>query len=103
MLALLDHKSQEITAVCQRFGVRQLILFGSASRQEDFRPGTSDIDFLVEFERDTPVQTLQQYFELRTELSAVLGHPVDLVGMDTITNPYLLKSINKDKEVVYAA
>ncbi len=103
MLALLKHKSPEIAALCQRFGVRQLVLFGSAARQKDFSPGTSDIDFLVEFERDTPVQTLQQYFELRTELSTVLGHPVDLVGMDTIDNPYLLKSINEDKEVVYAA
>ncbi len=103
MLALLKHKSPEIAVLCKRFGVRQLVLFGSAARQEDFSPGASDIDFLVEFESDTPVQTLQQYFELRTELSTVLGHPVDLVGMDTIINPYLLKSINEDKEVVYAA
>ncbi len=103
MLALLKNKLPEIAALCQRFGVRQLVLFGSAARQEDFSPGTSDIDFLIEFKRVTSVQTLQQYFELRTELSIVLGHPVDLVGMDTITNPYLLKSINEDKEVVYAA
>ncbi len=103
MLSLLEKKSPEIASLCKRYGVSQLVLFGSAARQDDFNPDASDIDFLVEFETDSSVKTLEQYFELRSDLSILLGHPVDLVGLDTITNPYLLKSINKHREVVYAA
>lgn len=38
------------TAICRRFGVRRLDVFGSASRGTDFDPEHSDVDFLVEFD-----------------------------------------------------
>jgi predicted nucleotidyltransferase len=48
------HKGKRETVIrreasfCRRFGVLSLGLFGSATR-EDFRAGTSDLDFVVEF------------------------------------------------------
>ncbi|WP_254934931.1 nucleotidyltransferase family protein [Cyanobium sp. WAJ14-Wanaka] len=48
MSAIIDEKRQEIAAACQRYGIGRLFVFGSALR-EDFRPGESDIDLLVEF------------------------------------------------------
>lgn len=49
MHPLIKRKRQEIVDVCQRFGVRRLDVFGSASRGTDFEDGRSDVDFLVEF------------------------------------------------------
>ena len=58
----------------QRFGARQLSLFGSAARDE--LRLDSDVDVLVEF--DGP-PTFDRYFDLKDYLEQVLGRPVDLV------------------------
>ena len=48
MLEVLLEKRDRIVAACVRHNVSRLDVFGSALR-DDFRPGESDIDFLVEF------------------------------------------------------
>lgn len=62
------------TELRDRFGVREISLFGSRVRGED-RP-TSDLDLLVEFER---VPGLLRFLELEEYLSQLLGIQVDLV------------------------
>src|SRR5271169_2962072 len=49
MLPLITEHRAEIAALCRRFGVRRLAVFGSAARGADFDPQRSDVDFLVEF------------------------------------------------------
>jgi len=44
---------EELQALCPRFHVRRLDLFGSAARG-DFDPEHGDIDFIVEFDRSAP-------------------------------------------------
>ena len=60
MVSVLHDKQQAIVALCARFGVTRLDVFGSALR-DDFRPGESDFDLLVEFApmepRDSPTPT----------------------------------------------
>ena len=59
---------------CRRHHIGRLSLFGSILR-DDFRPD-SDIDVLVEFEPGhTPGFA---FFGMQEELSAILGHQVDL-------------------------
>lgn len=48
MSVLIDDKLEEIAAACQRYEIERLFVFGSAWR-DDFKPGESDIDLLVEF------------------------------------------------------
>lgn len=60
--------------VAQRYGVRDLALFGSHSRDEAHEG--SDIDLLVSF--DGPA-TSARYFGLQFYLENLLGCPVDLV------------------------
>ena len=47
---LVEDKHQDIDAICRRFDVRRLEVFGSAARGVDFQPDISDVDFLVEFD-----------------------------------------------------
>jgi uncharacterized protein len=95
--------SEELRALCRRFHVRRLDLFGSAARG-DFDPERSDIDFLVEFDRDHPAAlSLGTYFELKESLEALLGRPVDLVEPGAVRNPYLKASIERSREPVFAA
>ena len=53
MTADIASRRSELNDLCRRFGVRRLDLFGSAAR-DDFDPARSDLDFLVEFDRDGP-------------------------------------------------
>ena len=64
-----------IEAVCQRWKVRELCLFGSVLR-EDFGP-ESDVDVLVEFEPGTRV-SLFDMVRMEIELTELIGRKVDL-------------------------
>ncbi|WP_239992158.1 hypothetical protein [Rhodopila globiformis] len=46
---------------------------------------------------------LRQFFGLAEALEGLLGRPVDLVERGAIRNPYILASIERAHEVVYAA
>jgi len=95
------HKT-ELIAICRRFGVRRLELFGSvATCQGD--PTVSDVDFLVEFEALPDGTYADAYFGLLESLEALLQRPVDLVVDSAITNPYFRKSVDDTKTLVYAA
>ena len=51
MSTLIDDHRAEIEVVCRQYHVRRLDVFGSVIR-DDFDSDRSDVDFLVEFERD---------------------------------------------------
>jgi uncharacterized protein len=94
---------EELQALCRRFHVRRLDLFGSAARG-DFDPERSDVDFLVEFDRGHPEGlSLETYFGFKEALEALLDRPVDLVEPGAISNPYLKASIDASREVVFEA
>ena len=48
MNGILENKRQAIARACRRHGAIRLDAFGSALR-DDFTPGESDLDLLVEF------------------------------------------------------
>ena len=45
----IDSKRDALAALCRRFGVTRLEVFGSAVRDAGFDPKRSDADFLVTF------------------------------------------------------
>jgi predicted nucleotidyltransferase len=90
----------EIEALCQRWHIRELALFGSQSRS-DARPD-SDIDLLVSFDPGEEWDLIDMA-HLREELAGLLGGDVDLLEIESVRNPYRLRSIERDKQVVYAA
>ncbi len=103
MLPLIDQFRAEIAELCRRYHVRRLELFGSATRA-DFDPATSDIDFVVEFDRDHPdALSFTTYLDLKDSLAALLGRPVDLIESGALRNPYLKESIRREREPVFEA
>lgn len=77
---------QAIEQLCRDFHVRRLELFGSAAAGSD-RPGESDLDFLVEFERLPPGAYADAYFGLMEALGRLFERPIDLVVSSAIRNP----------------
>lgn len=101
MVAVLEKKRDEIAALCRRYHVRRLEIFGSAARG-DFDPRASDFDFVVEFEELPPGEYADAYFGLLEGLQALLGRPVDLVVARAIRNPYFRQAVEETREVLYA-
>jgi predicted nucleotidyltransferase len=99
--AIAQHRSG-ISAICKRYHIHRLEVFGSAARGDDFNPASSDADFLVEFALDAQPD-LAAFFGAKTDLEKLLGRGVDLVEPGAVRNPYVLASINRNREAVYAA
>ena len=99
--AIAQHRA-DISAICQRYQIRRLEVFGSAARADDFDTEHSDADFLVEFSPEAPAD-LKRFFGIKSELETLLGRGVDLIEPGAVRNPFVLASINQHRESIYAA
>lgn len=102
MVRILEEKRAEIAELCTRFGVSRLDVFGSALR-DDFEPGESDLDLLVEFGRMNPYERADAYFGFLDELRSLLGVDVDLVVAGAVKNRFIAADIERTRQVYYAA
>jgi len=89
-----------ITAICKRYHVRRLGLFGSAARGA-LKP-QSDIDLLAEFApgKTPPISGL---LKMQQEMAELLGRSIDLATPAILKNPFRRKAIMRDLENLYAA
>jgi hypothetical protein len=101
MHPIIEERLPEVRELCRRHHVIRLELFGSAATPE-FDPSRSDLDFLVEFSPEAKAPWMGDYFELKKDLEALFGRPVDLVAPGAIRNPYFQRSVDATRTVVYA-
>lgn len=98
---LVSHKN-ELSALCRRYAVKSLYLFGSAVG-DDFN-NQSDFDFLVSFQDALdPVVYADNYFALKKELERLLGRRVDLITERSLSNPYFIADLEQTRQLLYAA
>lgn len=102
MLNLADEELRDLEALCRRFGVRRLELFGSATGPR-FDPERSDLDFLVDLEPSPGLEYADAYFGFKDAVEARFGHPVQLVSRRSLRNPFFLESIARNRRLLYAA
>lgn len=88
--------SAELTALCERWHIRRLALFGSVLG-DDFHPD-SDIDVIVEFEPDARIGW--EFVTLADELSNLLGRQVDLNTPDMLSR-YFRDRVLSSMRVLY--
>lgn len=101
MFDLIAEQRVPLGRLCQRFGVRRLEAFGSVLRP-DFRPN-SDIDLLVEFDRDCGLDAFEQYFGFKEGAERLLGRDIDLTVADAVRNPIFQAEVQRTKTPVYVA
>lgn len=102
MITELAEHRHEVVALCRRFGVRRLDVFGSAT-SGDFESARSDVDFLVELEPPVGTSRFDAFFGLKEGLEALLGRPVDLVDPSALDNPYFAAMVEETRQELYAA
>jgi predicted nucleotidyltransferase len=98
--ANLELDRDALAAFCRKWKIRELSIFGSALR-DDFGP-ESDLDFLVSFESDAPVD-IDALLDMQEELEARYDRSVDVVEKEALRNPWRKYEILKTREVIYAA
>lgn len=101
--ALADARAlAALSALCRRFGVRRLDLFGSAATGR-FDPDRSDLDFLVAFDEPLPPPSAyaDAFFGLREGLEALFGRPVDLLTEPALENPYLRRRVEGERRPLF--
>ena len=89
---------ESIAAFCRKHHIRKLALFGSVLR-DDFGAG-SDVDVLVEF--DAGHVPGLDFFAMESELSRILGRPVDL-NTPSFLSRYFRDRVLAEAEVQYVA
>jgi uncharacterized protein len=88
-----------ISELCQLHKVDRLFVFGSVLTDRFHKE--SDIDFLVKFGNVDLYNYFDNYIEFKESLEKLLKRPVDLVEEQTIKNPILRKSIDRNKKLIY--
>lgn len=96
---LSNEQIKALKTLCQSHEVKSLYVFGSVlTNQFD---ETSDIDFIVDFHTEDPIEYSDLYFSLKAKMEELLGRNIDLLELRGIKNPYLLSEINQTKSLVY--
>jgi predicted nucleotidyltransferase len=99
MHALIEEKLPEIESLCKKHSVESLYLFGSyASGQPNEE---SDVDFLVNFKKMTNKLDVDQFFDFTESLKDLLKMEIDVVTESSLSNPYLIESIQESRVQLY--
>lgn len=100
--SLLHSKHEAITALCRKFAVRRLRLFGSAV-SDRWDPATSNYDFLADFDVAPDLSPFHQRLGFIEEMEALLGRKVDIVDWGAAKNPYFRRYAERGAKELYAA
>lgn len=101
MQEIVKRNLEEIRKLCVEYDIRQMYLFGSAS--SDKFNSESDVDLLISF-KDIPADKYaDNYFELHSKLEELFKRKIDLLTENSLSNPYLIESIEETKQLLYAA
>lgn len=96
---LLDKNIKAIEHLCSKHKVDKLFAIGSVLT-ERFK-NDSDIDLVVKFHEVDVFSYADNYFDLKFSLENLLRRDVDLLEDKAIHNPFLRKSIDESKQLIY--
>lgn len=106
MAPIIERNREQIVALCKRYGITRLDVFGSAARGTDFDEATSDADFFYDTERsDQPEWWFDRLMDFAFHLEELLGRRVDLVDLPRMQHrkPQFVERTGPDRRVLYAA
>lgn len=95
----IEHHNKDILSLCKTHKVKSLYAFGSVLT--DKFNNESDVDLIVDFEPLDVLDYGDNYYDLKFSLESILKRSVDLLEEKAIKNPYLRKTINQNKKLIY--
>lgn len=94
-------ENTKVQEACKTFRVKRLHAFGSFA-SGDFND-SSDVDLLVEFDRDGYTGAFEQLMDFKAQMETLLQRPVDIIVNRSFRNPRFQEELNRTKQLVYAA
>jgi uncharacterized protein len=98
-MKIIQEHINELIGLCDKYTVAELYVFGSVVT--DNFDKNSDIDFLVKFSNVRPLDYFDNYMDFKESLERLFSRRIDLLEMQTIKNPILKKSIDRNKIRIY--
>ena len=99
MNKLFLSKRNKVIEICRKHDVKRLYVFGSML-SDQFKEN-SDIDLLISFKKIPIEKYADNYFDLKFSLEDLFKRQIDLLEEKTISNPFLKKSIDSSKKLIY--
>ncbi len=96
---LIEKNIGRLKKLCVKYNVAKLYVFGSVNSDKFNKD--SDIDFLVSFDSVDLEKYADNYFDFKFSLEKIFKRKIDLLEEKAIRNPYLKRSIDKTKRIVY--
>ena len=98
--SIIQKHFNDLSDLCERFGVEKLYAFGSVLTDR-FDRKTSDLDLMVVMEAMPPIERGENLMALWDALEKLFDRKVDLLTDQPIKNPYLRKSVESTKQLIY--
>jgi uncharacterized protein len=98
--SLIRDRYSDFINLCKQHKVSKLYAFGS-SITTHFDPLKSDIDVVVDLDIQDPIEYGETLLSFWDNLEIFFNRKVDLLTEDSINNPYLRKSIESTKKLIY--
>ena len=102
-MKLIEMNIDKIIALCKKYRVAKLWVFGSilTSRFNE----NSDVDFSVNFDsariNAEGLDWADIFFDFMHDLESLIGRRVDLVCDDAVSNPYFRRELDSKKQLIY--
>lgn len=98
--ALITDNLSKIIALCKKYKVKTLYVFGSILTPR-FNEN-SDVDFSATFNHDPdPLIAGENLLNFYMDLEELMGRRIDLVDEDCLKNPYFIEELNETKQLIY--
>lgn len=98
-MKVIQEHIDEIRQLCEDYQVAEMYVFGSILTDQFL--SDSDIDFLVRFSGVDPLEYFDNFMDFKENLEKLFSRSVDLVEMQTLKNPILIRSIDRNKKILY--
>ena len=98
-MGLIEIYKNQIQRLCESHKVKTLYSFGSVNTAKFTQD--SDVDMVVDFKIEDPIEYTDNYFDLKFELEKIFNRKIDLLESKAIKNPFLKERIDKTKVLVY--
>ena len=98
--SIIKNNLTEIKRLLTKYKVKRAYAFGSVCTEKFNKE--SDIDFLIAFQEGMePIERGENWWTLLYALRDLFKRDVDLIAEDTLRNPYFIKSVNANKELIH--
>ena len=99
-MQLITDNLEQIYALCRKYGVKTLCVFGSILTPR-FNEN-SDVDFSATFyPEEDPLKAGDNFLNLYLDLEDLMGRRIDLVNEANLRNKYFIEELEETKRLIY--